>query len=116
MILEGKAFAAKNILLNIKETCEAVKKYMNVQIDSKFMSTIDENLQSICSEVIRKYPQTNTKGASNKLKAFIRKISNRDNEQYDFLRNNKISIKYAPNGDYSSDIMHVINKIIEKPQ
>jgi len=34
MILEGKAFAAKNILLNIKETCEAINKYMNVQIDS----------------------------------------------------------------------------------
>jgi len=76
------------------------------------MNTIDKNLQSICSEVIRKYPQTNTKGASNKLKGFIRKISNRDNEQYDFLRNNKIVIKYNSNGDYSSDIMSVINKII----
>ena len=49
MILEGKAFAAKNILVNIKETCEAINKYMRVQIDAQLMTFIDKNLQSICS-------------------------------------------------------------------
>lgn len=65
---------------------------------------------------MNKYPQTNTKGASHKLKDFIKPISNRENDQYDFLLNNGISISYNPNGDYSSDIMHVINKILEFPQ
>ena len=73
-------------------------------------------MKEICEEAIKKYPQTNTKGASNKLKAFIKKISNRENDQYDLLRNNGISIHYNNNGDYSSDIMNVINRIIDLPQ
>jgi hypothetical protein len=44
------------------------------------MEFLDKNLQEICGEVIKKYPQTNTKGASNRLKFFIKKISNSENE------------------------------------
>ena len=73
-------------------------------------------MKEICGEAIKKYPQANTKGASNKLKAFIKKISNRENDQYDLLRNNGISIHYNNSGDYSSDIMNVINRIIDLPQ
>lgn len=65
---------------------------------------------------MNKYPQTSSKGASNKLRGFIKQISNKDNEQYDFLLNNGIAIRYNPNGDYSSDIMNTINKIINLPQ
>ena len=50
------------------------------------------------------------------MKSFIKKISNRENDQYDLLRNMGISFVYNSSGDYSSDIMHVINKIIDLPQ
>lgn len=115
-ILEGKAFAAKNILLNIKQTCEAISKDSQHQIQEGLMEFIDNNLLEIISEVMIKYPQTSSKGASKRLKAFIKPISNKQNEQYDFLLNQKLAFRYNINGDYSSDIMNVINKIIDLPQ
>lgn len=85
-------------------------------MDEDLIEFIDRSLFEIISEIMNKYPQTNNKGASNKLKAFIKKISNKENDQYDFLLNNDVSIKYNSNGDYSSDIMLTINKIINLPQ
>ena len=44
-ILEGKAFASKNILLNIKETCEAIHEHLDVMIDDDFMAFLNKNLK-----------------------------------------------------------------------
>jgi hypothetical protein len=89
---------------------------LKVPIDEAFMKFLDNSLFEIISEVMNKYPQANTKGASHKLKAFIKQISNKENDQYDFLLNKGITINYSANGDYSSDIMQVINKMLELPQ
>lgn len=43
---------------------------------------------------------------------FIKQISNRDSDQYDFLSIHGIHIKYKTNGDYSSEIMLTINKLL----
>ena len=114
-ISEGKALAAKNILLNIKELCEKLSIEDGVKLGSDFMEFLDESLAEIVTEVIRKYPQTNAKRASKRVLKFIKKISNKEKNQYDFLLNHDVEIKYRISGDYSSEIMTVINKVINLP-
>lgn len=113
--MEAKAYACKNILLNIKEMCEYLSTDIEATIDDAFLKRLDTNLSEIISTVINKYPQTNAKSASKKVMKFIKQISNRDNDQFDFLFNHNLNIKYKVNGDYSSEIMTVINKILNLP-
>ena len=39
-------------------------------------------------------------------------INNRDSDEYDFLLINSLQITYKEDGDYSEDIMKIINKLI----
>lgn len=72
------------------------------------------NLESlkIFDHIMNKYPQNSGSRASKRVKSHIPKIDNRESDEFDFLRNNGINIKYRENGDYSEDIMRVINKLI----
>jgi hypothetical protein len=112
---EGKAFACKNILLNIKELCEYLHAEVGAPVDEHFLKQLDSHLTEIISIVINKYPQNNAKTASKKVLRFIKQISNRENDQYDFLFTHGLSIKYRTNGDYSSEIMQVINQLLNAP-
>ena len=47
--LEGKAYASKNILLNIKETCEQLERVLHKKIDPPFMEFLDRSLFEIIS-------------------------------------------------------------------
>lgn len=64
---------------------------------------------------IIKYPQTSSRGASRRVQSKVRKIDNREDDQYDFLYRNGITIPYRKNGDYSEDIMQVLNRLIGCP-
>lgn len=72
------------------------------------------NIESlkIFDHTMNKYPQNSGNRASKRVKSRIPKIDNRESDEYDFLRCNGINIKYKDNGDYSDDIMKVINKLI----
>ncbi len=61
---------------------------------------------------MNKYPQNSGNRASKRVKNKIPKIDNRENDEFDFLRNNGINIQYKENGDYSQDIMKTVNKLI----
>lgn len=65
--------------------------------------------------MIVKYPQTNAKSASRKVLRFIKQISDRDNDQYDFLFAHNHSIRYHINADYSTEIMTVMNALLNMP-
>lgn len=99
---EGKAWACKNILCNIKALCEYLSGEVGVAVDEHFLQQLDGLLSEIISVVILKYPQTNAKSASRKVMKFIKAISDRDNDQYDFLYCRNLNIRYHTNADYSS--------------
>jgi hypothetical protein len=88
---------------------------VGVTIDEHFLQQLDNYLTEIISTVIIKYPQTNAKTASKKVLKFIKQISDRDNDQYDFLFNRNLNIRYHTNADYSSEIMTVINSLLNVP-
>ena len=73
------------------------------------MKFINEESFRIFDHVGRKYPQTRSKGVSKRIKSKIPVINNRDSNDFDFLIRNSINIQYRDDGDYSEDIMKVIN-------
>lgn len=48
-----------------------------------------------------KYPQSSSRGASRRVQSKVRRIDNREDDQYDFLYRNAVTIPYRKNGDYS---------------
>lgn len=111
---EAKAWACKNVLGNIKALCEYLEE-VGVGVDEHFLKQLDSFLSEIISVVIVKYPQTNAKSASRKVLRFIKQISDRDNDQYDFLYNRSLSLRYHINADYSTEIMTVMNALLNLP-
>lgn len=73
---------------------------------------INTESHEIFRNIIQKYPQTGSRGASRRVKSKIRRIDNRENDEYDFLYKNDLKISYRKTGDYSEDIMKIINKLI----
>ncbi len=65
--------------------------------------------------VILKYPQNNAKAASRKVLRFIKQISDRDNDIYDFIRTHNFNLRYRTNADYSTEIMTVVNALLNVP-
>lgn len=65
--------------------------------------------------VILKYPQNNAKAASRKVLRFIKQISDRDNDIYDFIRAHNFNLRYRTNADYSTEIMRVVNALLNVP-
>lgn len=78
------------------------------------MKFIDQSILNTIEEISPKYPQTNSKGASNKTRKNIQKIDNRLSDQYDFLFKHKIVFRYKPDGDYSQEILNTVNRLISK--
>jgi len=76
------------------------------------MKFINAETYQIFEHVAKKYPLTSTKGVSKRIKSKVQKIDNRESEEFDFLIRNNIHIKYRSDGDYSEDIMKIINKLI----
>jgi hypothetical protein len=102
------------VLGNIKALCEYLEE-VGVGVDEHFLKQLDSFLSEIISVVIVKYPQTNAKSASRKVLRFIKQISDRDNDQYDFLYSHGLSLRYHINADYSTEIMTVINALLNLP-
>jgi hypothetical protein len=88
---------------------------VGVGVDEHFLQQLDSSLTEIISVVIVKYPQTNAKSASRKVLRFIKQISDRDNDQYDFLFAHNLPIRYHINADYSTEIMTVMNALLNLP-
>lgn len=76
------------------------------------MKYVNAEMQEIMKSVILKYPQTSSKGASRRIKNKIRRTDNRDDDHYDFLYRNGLTIPYRKSADYSQDILKVLNKLI----
>ena len=78
----------------------------------EIMRFVNESTLKIMENSILKYPQTGSKGASRRVKSKINKIDNRESDEYDFLRKHGIKINYRRSGDYSEEIMKVLNKLV----
>ena len=68
--------------------------------------------QLIFEHVAHRYPQSGVQGTSRRIKNYVQKIDNRESVDYDFLLSHNISITYREDGDYSMEIMQVLNKLI----
>lgn len=108
---EVKNFTVKNILLNIKEMFE---KYDQLSLENRVevMKFVNIEAREIFDHIMYKYPQNSGSSATKRLKSRIPKIDNRESDEFDFLRNNGIDILWRESGDYSEDVMKVINKLI----
>ena len=108
---ETKNFVAKNILLNIKEVFEV---YRGVPLERRFelMKFVNEESYHILDHVGYKYPQASSKGVSKRIKSQLPVINNQGSDEFDFLLNGDIHIEYRDDGDYSEDIMKILNRLI----
>jgi hypothetical protein len=109
-----KNYAAKNTLLNIKQMIESLGK-MPLHHRYTIMKFINQQLQSIFQNVIQKYPQSGSRGASRRIQSKIRRIDNRESDELDFLHKNNLQIPYRKSGDYAEDVMRILNKLIAFP-
>jgi hypothetical protein len=76
------------------------------------MSFVNTEIHKIFTKISYKYPQNGLMGVSKRLKSQVHKVDNRESDEFDFLYCHKINITYREDGDYSEDIMKVINKLI----
>ena len=74
---ETKAYAAKNIILNIYELIQKLSVKVSEDVRDDIITFIDSQAKSISSEIILKYPQASATGASRKLKKAISRPDNR---------------------------------------
>ena len=125
---EVKEYAAKNILLNINSVFrqlnkaivanpslkEVVKETKMAEFRLRLIKELDETLKSILENMADSYPMAPATGGTQKMRENVHDINRTDNENYDFIRANGISIKPYINeeGDYTEFIMQVINAAI----
>lgn len=76
------------------------------------MKFVDEESYQIFDHIAQKYPQTSSKGVSMRIKSRVPFIDNRESDEFDFLFRNNIQLDYRADGDYSEDIMQIINKLV----
>lgn len=88
--------------------------YKGIPLSKRFDLTKFFNQESyqIFDHIAKKYPQTSSKGVSKRIKSKVQMIDNRESDEFDFLFRNGIHISYREDGDYSEDIMKIINKLI----
>lgn len=129
---EAKEYASKNVLLNVNSFFRqmsyaiSVKPKLNAVIEQKkldefrlrLLKEMDSLLESILTNLADSYPMAPATGGSQKMRQNVQDINRTDNEAYDLIFANKISIEEHINekGDYTKFIMEVINAAIRATQ
>ncbi len=109
---EIKNYTAKNILLNMKEFVERFP-HLSFESSKSVLDHINTEIKQAIGSLIKKYPQNNAKKASLSIKKSMFEIDNRSNDTYDFLYANGFSFTYKENGDYSSEILTILNEMVK---
>jgi hypothetical protein len=99
------------MLLNVKELMGALGG-LREELREELMVRVNAVETEILSELMLKYPQSSSRGASKRIRSLVRKIDNRDNPDYDFLLKNDFTFPFRPDGHYASDLMRALNKMI----
>ena len=81
----------------------------------KYSSFVNEVTTDVFEYLCTKYPQTKKGYANRALKEIIRPINNMGNFEYDMLRMSGIKFEYRESGDYTTEIMRLINYIVSLP-
>lgn len=72
------------------------EKYDKLSLENRveLMKFVNLESREIFDSVMYKYPQNCGRNASKHVKSKIPKIDNRENDEFDFLRNNNLNITY----------------------
>ena len=69
---------------------------------------------SILEYLCRQYPQTKIEAPNLALRSILPQIDNQGRSKYDLVWKSKLSFTYRETGDYTDQIMRMINFMIEK--
>ena len=79
-------------------------------------SIINKKTVSVLEYLCRQYPQTKIEAPNLALRSILPKIDNKGRSKYDLVWKSGLSFAYRESGDYTDQIMRMINFMIEKSQ
>lgn len=77
-------------------------------------SIINKKAISVLEYLCRQYPQTKIEAPNLALRSILPKIDNKGRSKYDLVWKSGLLFTYRENGDYTDQIMRMINFMIDK--
>ena len=111
---EVKILFTENIIFNFIELMKEVKKIGRLDFLPELTSIINKKSVNILEYLCRQYPQTKIEAPNLALRSILPQIDNQGRSKYDLVWKSGLSITYRETGDYTDQIMRMINFMIEK--
>lgn len=111
---EVKILFTENIIFNFVEFMKEVKKIGKENLLGELTSIINKRSVSILDFLCRQYPQTKIEAPNLALRSILPQIDNQGRSKYDLVCKSGISFTFREDGDYTSQIMRMINFMIER--
>jgi hypothetical protein len=111
---EVKILFTENIIFNFVEFMKEIGSNFNEGLLGELTSIINKNSVSILDFLCRQYPQTKIEAPNLALRSILPQIDNQGRSKYDLVFQSGISFKYREDGDYTAQIMRMVNFMIEK--
>ena len=116
---EIKILFTENIIFNFIEFMKEMKKIGHGTGDKKSIhaeitSIINKKSVHVLDYLCRQYPQTKIEAPNLALRSLLPQVDNQSRSKYDLVWKSQIPFTYRENGDYTDQIMRMINFMIEK--
>lgn len=111
---EVKILFTENIIFNFVEFMKDVSKIGAEKLLQEITSIVNKKSVSILDFLCRQYPQTKIEAPNLALRSILPQIDNQGRSKYDLVCNSGISFRYREDGDYTAQIMRMINFMIER--
>jgi hypothetical protein len=115
---ETKILFTENIIYNFIEFMKTFKDISHQESRVRLVENLNATSVNILDFLCTQYPQTKVEDPNIALRAEIPQIDNKGRVKYDFIggicKNKVVSFRKKVNGDYTPEIMKVINHMIDK--
>lgn len=111
---EVKILFTENIVFNFIEFMNELSRMGKDTMREKLTELINEKSVDILDFLCRQYPQTKIEAPNITLRSLLPQIDNQGRIKYDLVSKSGISFTYKEDGDYTAQIMMMINYMIDK--
>jgi hypothetical protein len=111
---EVKILFTENIVFNFIEFMNELKVMGKRGEREELTAIINEKSVDVLDFLCKQYPQTKIEAPNISLRSILPQIDNQGRIKYDLVARSGIAFTYSPDGDYTQQIMKMINFMIDK--
>jgi hypothetical protein len=111
---EVKILFTENIVFNFIEFMNELIKMGKQSVCGKLIDLVNEKSVDILEFLCRQYPQTKIEAPNVALRALLPQIDNQGRVKYDLVSQSGLQLSYQEDGDYTPQIMRMMNFLIDR--